>query len=145
ELAGRRQLTMPPGRAAHAEEVNPEARTSAYRPPPVGAVIGGRLTQLDLDGQVLTVTDGNGDMLSIERDDAARPIHVTTPRGVFTYDYNATTGQRTGIHSPEGQSESYTYDGPLLLGVAIDGPVAGDVALGYDSNLRLASEAVDGL
>lgn len=144
ELAGRRVSTIPPGRPAHTSEVNPEARTSEYRPPPLEGVSSNRQWQFDFDNLLLTATSGNGDLITVDRDDGARPIHLNTPRGTFTYEYNQKTGQLASTHTPEAQSEVYTYDGPLVLSIAIAGEVSGNVAFDYDANLRPATEMVNG-
>ncbi len=143
EAAGWRELVAPPGRPAHASEVNPEARNGTYQPPDVG-VASGRLMQLDYDGRLVSVTHGDGDTLVAERDATGRPVRATTPRGVFSYDYDGATGRLAGARTPEGQSETYAYDGALLLGVTIAGAAAGSVAFSYDGDLRLASKAVNG-
>lgn len=144
ELAGRRALTTPPERPTHIEEVNPEARTSDYVPPALGEVTTARLAQFDFDGQLQSEKNESGDLISVDRDTAGRPIHVNTPRGTFLYAYNQTTGLLIGAHTPDGRSEAYTYDGHFVLGVAIAGQMSANVTFDYDEDLRLAAETVNG-
>src|SRR5262249_50787072 len=126
ELGSRRARIVPPGRPAHTDEVNPEARTRLYEPPTLdGTTTSDRLAQHDLEGRLLSLTHGNGEALAVERDNASHLSRVATPRGVFSYEYEPASGHRIGARTPEGQNETYAYDGPLLLGITMSGRVAG--------------------
>jgi YD repeat-containing protein len=53
----------------------------------------------------------------------------------MSFAYNS-SGQVSGIASPDGVSLGYTYDGSLLTGTTWAGPVAGSVTRTYDTDFR---------
>jgi RHS repeat-associated protein len=143
QISGRRQSLSPPGRGAHASEINPEARSSRYEPPAAGASAT-RTAQANYDGRLESLTYGNGDTVQLVRDGLGRPTDVTTPRGVFTMAYDDPAGRLSSATTPEGQTVQYAYDSGLSLGQTSSGLVGGTVVYGYDTELRLESETVQG-
>jgi RHS repeat-associated protein len=82
-------------------------------------------------------------VVSVMRDEAGRPLTVTSPRGVFTYTYTA-DGHIDTVGTPEGVSTRYSFDGPILTGTSVAGSVPGQVIYDHDTDLRLSTEMVNG-
>lgn len=146
ELGGSRVRVTPPGASAHVAEHIPENRVSRYTPPPVDGASAERTSRYDEDGLVHTSTFGDGPgavVVSVQRDAAGRPEHVTTPRGTFDFSYT-TRGQLLGATTPEGVSTQLSYDGPLLTGVTVSGVAPATISFDFDADLNLQIERVQG-
>ncbi|MCI0633296.1 MAG: hypothetical protein L0206_05175, partial [Actinobacteria bacterium] len=147
EASGRRVLLVPRGKPAHTAEANPEAQTSHYTPPAIPNVASKRHAQLDDDSLLDVATFGSGAAaheVRVARDAAGRPLTVTTPRGIFTTTYRP-GGQLDSLSTPEGITTSFSFDGALGTGLTLAGPVSSEITFGYDTDLRLATETVNGV
>ena len=54
------------------------------------------------------------------------------------------TGNVSNITAPDGGTQSFTYDGSLLLSTTWAGTVAGSVARTYDNDFRITTRNVNG-
>jgi len=77
-------------------------------------------------------------------DFAGRVQAVSLARGQLAYGYDPVSGALSSIAAPGGVSLSFSYDGPLLTGTALTGPVAATTSFGYDRNFRVVRETVNG-
>ncbi|MBI5024959.1 MAG: hypothetical protein HZC18_08215 [Candidatus Omnitrophica bacterium] len=112
----------PPGRPAHRFTYTPLNFTEDYIAPNVG--VGTTTNYLyNLDKQLIRVTRPDAQMLNLNYDTAGRLSTMTFPRGTLTYNYNAATGNLSGITAPGGVGLSFDYDGALPLSAAWSGPV----------------------
>ena len=146
DLAGRRTSVTPPGSQTHVSDVDPVAQVSRYQPPHLGSNSTDMTSQLDDDGLLQASVIGTGSaalQTSIARDGAGRPQTVTTPRGTFTYTYTA-DGHLDSMATPEGVVTHGTFDGALMTGTHVDGPIPGDVTYAYDNDLRPSGQTVNG-
>ncbi|MBK7591510.1 MAG: RHS repeat-associated core domain-containing protein [Betaproteobacteria bacterium] len=115
--------------------------------PPAVSGSGPTTFAYDLDRQPTAFVRGDGSGASLAYDSGAGARRALTAGGVptsadtFAYD---TAGRLIGIAAAGGVTVTYTWDGSLPTRITWSGAVAGDVALTYDSSLRLASESVNG-
>lgn len=143
---GRRRLLFPPGRLAHVEAIEPEARREIYAPPALAGASGVRETEVDVDGEVRQLTFGEqaaAQTVTVVRDAAGRPLQQITPRGTFTYTYDA-VGRTEQMSTPEGDTLTFAYDGPLITAVSQGGAVPGIVTYALDIDSRLDVETANG-
>src|SRR5260370_1518206 len=77
-------------------------------------------------------------------DGAGRGNTLSFDRGALTYRYSPTSGNLEGIRAPAGDSIVFSYDGSLPTAARWVGPVAGQVAVSYNDEMRVASQTVDG-
>jgi YD repeat-containing protein len=102
-------------------------------------------TDYNLDQQVSSVSRPDGDLITPTYDPAkGRLTSFTTSRGSTAIGYSPTTGQVTGVTTPDGVGLTYAYDGALLKSVTSSGPVVGSVQRSYDASFRISSETYGG-
>lgn len=141
----------PPGRTAHRFDYTAADQEDTYTPPTVSG-IPNPATAYDYnrDKQLTRITrpDGQSVGLSYHPDKG----HLTTlsiPRGDYTYRYDVSSGQQTGITAPDGGSLAFTWDGFLLTGTTWSGTtwsgtISGSVTRSYDNDFQLTSLSVNG-
>jgi RHS repeat-associated protein len=134
----------PPGRPAHTLTHTPGDRLAGYAPPDVGAGNPGTAYAYGPDGELVTITRPDGQIVSIAYDPAGRPSTITSAAGPMTYVYNPASGQLATVTAPGGVTLAYTYDGALVTGETLAGPVSGTVARAHDADFRLLFETVAG-
>ncbi|MBK9694534.1 MAG: RHS repeat protein [Elusimicrobia bacterium] len=77
----------------------------------------------DEDAQLKTLTRPGGDTVTVTRDAAGRMGSMTTGAGATTYAYDA-AGRLGSVTAPGGVGLAYAYDGDLVTGAELTGPVA---------------------
>lgn len=134
----------PPGRPEHAFSYTPVDLTAEYVPPDVAAGTNSTQYGYNLDKQLTRVLRPDGEAVDLAYDTAGRLETLAVPEGVFTYGYDATTGNLSRIAAPDGGTLDFSYDGSLLTGAAWAGDIAGSVGFTYDNDFRVSSVTVDG-
>ncbi len=69
--------------------------------------------------------------------------NMVVPTGNYSYTYDATSAQLTGITAPDNGTLTYNYDGFLLTNSSLTGDVAGSVDRTDDSDFRNVSRSVN--
>lgn len=143
---GNLESITPPGRDQHVFRYNSVNREDMYTPPSA-AGIGLRLTQyaynLDRDLDLITRPDGQTVDFVYEAP-GQKLSSIIIPAGTYGYTYKPTTGQLDTLSAPGGPSLAYTYDGFLLTSETSSGAVSGTVAWGYNTDLQVSSQTVNG-
>ncbi len=134
----------PPGKPAHGFSYTPVDLTEEYSPPGVGQGPPETTYEYNLDRKPTLITRPDGQTIALGYDSAQRLTSITTPRGVATVTYDPVTGHVSSMETPEGNTLSYTMDGPLVTSTTWSGEVNGSVERTYDSDFRLASISVNG-
>ncbi|MBK7575333.1 MAG: hypothetical protein IPI26_08790 [Elusimicrobia bacterium] len=129
----------PPGRGEHRFTYGAGDLPGTYVTP-LGATT---RYDYDEDAQLKTLTRPGGDTVTVTRDAAGRMGSMTTGAGATTYAYDAAgrLGERDGAG---GVGLAYAYDGDLVTGAELTGPVAGRVDRTYDADFRTAGVSVNG-
>ncbi len=133
----------PPGRPAHVFAYTPVDLTQEYTPPAAGLGTPQTLYQYNLDRQLTRIDRPDGQMLTLDYDNAGRLATLTTPTGAQGYGYNA-VGKLATITAPDGGTLAYTHTGALLAQTAWTGAVTGTVGFGYDHDFRVTQITVNG-
>jgi RHS repeat-associated protein len=144
DAKGNRAAITPSQRPPHAFAYTPVDLQSAYIPPDVGAGLNRTDYAYGLDREIELVTRPDSLLIDPEYDAAGRLNALTVPEGQFGYSYDPTTGQLTGITTPDGGTLSFTYAGSLLRSVAWGGAVAGKVGYVYDNDFRVTEISLNG-
>jgi len=135
----------PPGRSAYGFSYNNVGLLASEQYP---AVTGGGTNQMSYtynpDRQLSQITRADGVNINIAYDSAGRLQTVTQPNGNFTVNYGASTGLIDSISSPDGITQSHTYNNELLTAVTWSGNVAGSVGYGYDAKGRITTLTIGG-
>ncbi len=90
----------------------------------------------DDDGLLISVTDVDGDVTTIERDASGRATAIVAPggqRSVLSIDAD---GYLTALTGPDSQQTSFAYSGNGLLAAVTD-PLGNTTAFSYDADGRL--------
>ena len=134
----------PPGRPAHTFSYTPVDLTEEYAPPGVGQGPPETTYEYNLDKKPTLITRPDGQTIALGYDTAQRLTSITSPRGTETVTYDPVTGHVASMVTPEGNTLSYTMDGPLVTATTWSGEVEGSVERTYDSDLRISSISVNG-
>jgi len=137
----------PPGRSAHTFSYQSGDLEQDYVPPAVDANGAGHVhTSYDLDQNITRVApDGLASLVPSYDPVNGRLLTLGFSAGMNSYTYLPASGRIASITAADGNTLSYTYDGPLLLTTTFSGgPATGTLARTYDADFRLASEAVTG-
>ncbi len=134
----------PPTRPGHLFGYTPIDQVDTYTPPDAGFSPRATSYAYNADGQLTTVTRPDGVQLLYDYEPATgRLASVTLPTGAIGLAYDS-EGRVGTVSSPGGVTATFDYDGPLLTSLQTAGPVPGTVAFGYDGDLRLASQSING-
>lgn len=134
----------PPGRPAHGFSYTPVDLTEEYAPPEVEQGPPETAYEFDLDKKPTLITRPDGQTIGLTYDHAERLTTVISPRGTATVDYDPVTGHVSTLTTPEGNSLSYTMDGPLVTATTWSGEINGSVERTYDNFFRVSSISVNG-
>jgi RHS repeat-associated protein len=74
---------------------------------------------------------------------AGQPKRISYDRGTMTFLYDTTKGSMVGIILPGGDSLLYSYDSQLLKKARWTGPVKGDIAFAYNSDMQVMTERLN--
>ena len=91
----------------------------------------------DSVGQIVSITDVNGDVTTIGRDDAGNPTSVVSPFGVTTTLQIGSDGYLAAIADPTGTTHQMTYSSGLLTGIVFPNGFASTKT--YDALGRVAT------
>ncbi len=109
-------------------------------------LIGGNSTTMfdyDPDGNITRIVRPDNLQIGFSYNTGGQLQTKTTPTGNYGYTYSPTTGQVTQLTAPGGISTTFGYDGFLLTGNTLAGPVAGSVSVGYNDSFLVSSVAVN--
>ena len=134
----------PPQRPPHNFSYTAGDQLAEYVPPDIGAGAGRISYRYNADRRLAQLVRSDGATIQLGYDDAGRPATVTTPRGQTRYGYESGTGRLVSAAAPGGPALSFSYDGSLPTAVAWSGVVNGRVAQTINSDLRVASQSVNG-
>ena len=144
DVNGNLTSITPPGRPAHAFDHDADDQTTLYDPPDVGLPLDTTVYAYNLDHQLERVTRPDGQTIDYVYGPATgRLDSLVTPRGTYSYGYDATSGNLTSVADPDGGSLAFAYDGSLPTSVTWAGTVAGSVGYGYDDSFELTSRTLD--
>ncbi|MGI0015836.1 MAG: hypothetical protein ACREBU_20655, partial [Nitrososphaera sp.] len=68
---------------------------------------------------------------------------LTAPHGDTAYAYDS-AGRIQSLTAPDGVALSYSYDGALVTGETLAGPVTGTLTRSYDTDFRVQALSVNG-
>jgi len=146
DASGNLTSLTPPGRDAHVFRYNAVDLEDQYTPPDASSV-GTRITQYayNLDKDLELITRPDGQTVDFVYEGAGKKLSsIVIPTGTYAYGYSATTGQLDTLTAPGGQTLAYAYDGFLLKSETASVAVSGTVEWGYNSDLRVTSQGVNG-
>jgi RHS repeat-associated protein len=144
DAAGNLTILSPPGRPPHTFDYTALNLRSEYVPPDVGIGLVKTTFAYNRDRQLTRVTRPDGQVIDLVYDDAGRLRSLVTPQGSFGYTYNAATGQRVQIVSPNGGTLTSAYDGVLKTLTSWSGAVSGTLTQSYDNDFRPSTQSVNG-
>ena len=135
----------PPGRPAHHFTYTAADQEQTYDPPDVAGVVPD-VTQIayNNDRQVEMITRPDGQQVLFAYDGAGRLQTQTLPHGSIGITYDPGTGNKSMVTAPDSGTISLDYDGTLVTDTTWAGTVAGSVSQIYDSDLRVATQSVNG-
>lgn len=130
----------------HSFSYTPDNLIAAYYPPSVGGSSNATYWSYLSPEKLHTITFADGVVERFDYDEAGRLAAHAYPGGGEVYQYGGPMGgaMLTGIHSSNGVSLSYTYDGSIMLEEIWSGPVTGSVSRRYDNNLWVTNLLVNG-
>ena len=136
----------PPGRPSHTFTYSAVNLLESYTAPTVtGGGTNQTLFAWNNDRQLDLVTRPDGKSIDYVYDLVKKRLtQVTIQRGSYSYAYNPTNGNISGITAPGGITLANTYDGALLTSQTLTGTVSGSVTHSYDNNFRVTSVGVNG-
>jgi RHS repeat-associated protein len=131
----------PAGRPAHRFGYSLTDRVESH----LGAGDSASITRYahDPDGQITSLSRSDGRSLAFRYDAAGRLAEAEGTEGLFSYGYDESTGQLSTMKGGAA-SLAFTYDGSLATSLTLSGAVSGTVSFGYDSQLRLSSQVING-
>ena len=144
DAVGNLTSVMPPGRPAHGLGYSPVDQRSLYDPPALAGGPTPTIWDRDVDRKLTTVTRPGGITMTYIPDPAGRLKSMTFPGGQVTRTYDPETGKLTGLSGPAGVTLGFGHDGHLLTDVSWSGAITGTVHKGYNNDLRVLTETVDG-
>jgi len=133
----------PPGRPAHGFQFTPSDLKQEYDPPGIPGLKPTRYFY-NRDRQLDSIVRPDSIIVRLGYDAAGRGNTLSFDRGALTYRYSPTSGNLEGIRAPAGDSIVFSYDGSLPTAARWVGAVAGQVAVSYNDEMRVASQTVDG-
>lgn len=143
DSSGNLTRLTPPGRPAHTFQYTAVDLVQRYDPPGVPDSTPTRYFY-NLERQLDSIVRPDSITVVFRYDSAGRPDSVTFDRGTLTYGYEPSTGRLTAIRAPNGDSLTFAYDGSLTSQASWAGTVNGSVQIGYNNDVRVASQTVNG-
>lgn len=143
EPSGNLTHVTPPGRPAHSMTYNSRNLVSSYVAPNLGEP-STTTYEYNADTDLTRVTRPDGVEINYTYNGLGQLQTRSIPAGSTTYGYDLVSGQLKHISAPGGVTNSFGYDGFLLVSAAIAGPVAGSVEYTYNNDLNISSVAVNG-
>ncbi len=139
----------PPGKPAHVFTYTPRDDLEAYSPPIVNSEPAAFNIVYDLDGELIQefLPDGRSILYDSQRGSCqcGNLEELTIDRGVFAFDYDSSTGQRSGVTTPENEMLMYQYEGENLREMEWLGTINGTVSIDYDNQFGVQFHRVNGL
>jgi RHS repeat-associated protein len=144
DARGKLTALTPPGRPEHLFDHTAVDQLAEYISPDVGE--GSHSTQYsyNADRDFASKSPPGGSATDVRYNGAGSPATVSIPRGTYTFAYDESTGQLTGITAPDGGQLAFSHDGILHTETDWSGTVSGSVAQSYNNDLRVASRNVNG-
>ncbi|MGH8523584.1 MAG: RHS repeat domain-containing protein, partial [Gammaproteobacteria bacterium] len=134
---------IPPGQPAHLFDYTALDQEKDYTPPAVDTFDPATRYQYNRDKQLELITRPDGQVLDFVYDSAGRLQKLTAPHGDTAYAYDS-AGRIQTLSAPGGITLSYSYDGALVTGETLAGPVTGTLARSYDTDFRVQALSVNG-
>jgi RHS repeat-associated protein len=142
DSAGNLTSLSPPERTAHTFSHTAGNLTKQYSPPqPDPNTPAATEFTYNNDRQPLSIAHPDGRSSAFNYDSAGRIASSTISRGTTSFSYQPDSSRLSRIDAPEGQYQSYSYDGPLLT--ALNSPT-GQVSYSYDNDWRVSSFSLNG-
>ncbi|HEX6244146.1 MAG TPA: hypothetical protein VFZ61_24690, partial [Polyangiales bacterium] len=150
DASGNLGSLTPPGRSAHLSGFDLLGQQTSYTPPALADVPAPEtLYARDLDRNLRDVTRPDGATLHWDYDTGGRVDALTTPQGVYDYQYygnapctNCAAGRTSRIVSPSNVTLDFSYDGALVTGWSYSGATSGSVRFTYGADLRVSAETL---
>lgn len=144
DLSGNVTSITPPGRPAHGFAYSLRDQQKTYMPPSVTP--GGPTSYAySADRELTTVTRPDAATITLAYGTTSGQLtSVTRTAGSLSFSYDVTTGRLLGLDESHGQNLDFTWDGFLPLSETWSGTIAGSVSRTFASDLRLATEQVNG-
>ena len=136
---------VPPGRSAHVFQYNGVDQKSMYTPPALSGVDTSTTYTYNLDKKPISVLRPDGQSLDMSYDIGDRLDAISTPRGTYRYQYEATTGQLSQIESPDGGLLDLVYNGSLLRSQQWTGDINGTVGYEYNNDFYISTISAGGM
>lgn len=133
----------PPDKPIHNFSFTNVDLTKAYTAPMVGTEANQTRYAYNLDRDLTQIAYPGGKTLDLDYDLTGRLITQTIARGSIHYGYDAATGNLSTISAPDDIVLSYTYDGQLLTGETMSGPIAGHIGYTFDNDFRVKAITVN--
>ncbi len=122
----------------------------AYNPPIIPDSTSGLKYVYNLDKQLTHIIRSDSSFIHIEYDSAScscagtgKPAAVHFDRGTALMDYDSTTGNLSGMITPENNILNYTYDGSLPLSTEWSGNITGNILVVYNTDFRIESQSIN--
>ncbi|NJL29611.1 MAG: RHS repeat protein, partial [Thermoanaerobaculia bacterium] len=142
DAKGNPTTVTPSDRSAHTFSYTPTDVVATYTPPAVAGA-GATTYTYDLDRQLKRLDRPDGQAVQLDFDMAGQLGTVTHAEGAFSVAYDPGTGQPQMLTAP-GSTLIFSHAGVLVTGMTWSGTVSGGVGWSYDTELRVATEHVNG-
>lgn len=153
--AGNLIALTPPGRPPHAMNHDAKGRETRYDPPAVAEATGGIERAYNADGDPTLTAHDDGPTIRLHYDagfDPGQPPsdtniadgrlwRIEAPDNAIDIGYDA-TGQVQRLATADGETLTFTQDGPLPLTETAAGTLNAALAFDYDAELNLAAETL---
>jgi YD repeat-containing protein len=145
DAAGNMVRISPPGRPGSTFAVGLGAELDSATAPAAPGVAG-TVTRFvyDRDHRLVRSVQPDGRTVGFAYDGSGRLATMRVAEGDFVYRYVPASGNLLSVTAPGGTTNSYEYDGVLPRRETWSGGVAGSVDVGYNSDLRVATQSVNG-
>ncbi len=142
--AGNVRHVLPPGKPTHDFTFDSRELVTQYSPPdPASSGPTPTTYDYNLDKQLTDEDQPGPRNVHVTYDGAGRATEVSFPTGAVTTAYD-TFGRVASLAGPTGETLTFQYDGGLVTGTQLVGPVFGTVGFTYDNDFRVTSELVNG-
>jgi RHS repeat-associated protein len=144
DSSGNRISVIPPKGVAHAFDFNGLDLLEAYTAPDIALLSEQTRYGYNRDRQLTSVIRPDGLTIQNVYDAAGRLSRITTPTDRIDWTYDANGRIDTVSTSATATTLTYGYDGSMLTSQSWSGAVSGTVSYVYNSDLQIASIAVNG-